>query len=125
MVRWVKFVISGGISPVKALKERSTTLSWGEREEGRSPERLLLCRLMVWREGRMSTSDGKFPLRRLDLRLRAVSASSFPKVLAGIGPKSPVPGSRRAITRVGFLEQVIPTQEVQIGELAVQFSFLP
>lgn len=39
--RWLKFRIEAGILPVMELKDRSTQLSWGEREEGILPEKLL------------------------------------------------------------------------------------
>lgn len=76
-------------------------------------------------EGRERISDGRTPLRKLDLRLRDVSASSLPRVLAGIGPLNPAPGSRSEMTRVPSDEHVTPIQEVQTDELAFQLSFLP
>lgn len=109
--------------PVKELKERSRKLSLGESEEGISPEKLFCCRCTDWREGRERISDGRLPLRKLDRRLRIVSSSSFPRVLAGMGPYNPTPGSRRAITRVPFGSHDTPPQEEQIGELDLQLIF--
>lgn len=67
-------------------------------------------------------SDGRLPLSRLDRRLRILRESSFPSVLAGIGPKSPTPGSLRAITCVWFKSHFTPIQE-QTGMAGLQFSF--
>lgn len=99
LVRCVKFFIVAGMLPVKELNERSTKLSWREREDGIAPEKLLCCRYTKWREGRESKSDGRSPLRKLDRRLMMTRASSFPIVLAGIGPYSPTPGRWTATTR--------------------------
>ena len=68
-------------------------------------------------------SEGRFPVRALDRRLRILRASSVPKVLGGMEPKSPTPGRWRPITRVPFELQVIPTQVLQIGVEAFQLSF--
>lgn len=68
-------------------------------------------------------SVGIFPLRLFDLRLRISRASSFPMVPDGIGPTSPIPGRWTATTRVPWVLQVIPAQEVQIGEATFQLSF--
>lgn len=68
-------------------------------------------------------SEGSFPLRRFDRRLRTLRASNFPRVLAGIGPTSPTPGSRRERTRVPPLVQLMPTQDVQAGVAGFQLSF--
>jgi hypothetical protein len=68
-----------------------------------------------WSIGREVISDGRLPLRRLDLRLRAFRASSLPRVFDGIEPMSPTPGSRTEITRVPFGLQMMPTQEEQTG----------
>lgn len=43
----------------------------------------------------------------------------------GIGPTSPIPGRRRATTRVPSLLQATPAQEVQTEEVTFQFSFRP
>lgn len=43
-MRSVKFWIADGILPVKELKERSITLSWGEKVEGILPEKLFSWR---------------------------------------------------------------------------------
>lgn len=70
-------------------------------------------------------SDGRLPLSRLARRLRILSAPSFPSVLAGIGPDSPTPGSRRVSTWVWFESHLTPIQEVQIGVARFQLSFRP
>lgn len=124
-MRCVKFCIVVGMLPVNELKERSSNLRLGERAEGMTPEKLLFWRYMYWREGRDSTSDGRFPLRRFDRRLRIASEFSFPSKLAGIGPKRPTPGSRRANTRVLSKVQVMPAQEVQIAVEEFQLSCRP
>lgn len=69
-------------------------------------------------------SEGKLPLSRLERRLRIFSAPSFPSVLAGIGPDSPTPGSRRATTSVWFESHVTPIQ-AQMGVAEFQLSFRP
>ena len=69
-------------------------------------------------------SEGRDPLRKLDLRLKILRASSFPIVFNGIGPNRPWPGRWIAITRVPSSLQVMPTQEEQMGSVEFQFSFL-
>lgn len=44
LVRFFKFCMVGGILPVSELKERSSELSKGERDEGMVPEKLLCWR---------------------------------------------------------------------------------
>lgn len=124
-MRNVKFCIEFGMLPVKELKERSSTLSCGESEDGIPPEKSLFSRYTSRREGMERTSDGSFPVKRLFRRLRMVSASSFPKVLTGIRPTNPRPGSLRTVTRVPFESQETPIQEVQTGVLEFQLSLRP
>lgn len=121
----VKFCIVNGMFPVNELKEKSSMLSWGEREAGITPEKLLCWRLRYWREGMERISKGRFPLRSLDRRLRTLRASSFPILLAGMGPESPTPGRWMAIIRVSFRLQEMPIQEVQTGALGFQLSLRP
>lgn len=62
-------------------------------------------------------SEGRFPLRWLDRRLRSLRASSFPIVLAGMGPDSPTPGRWMPITLVPSSLHEMPTQELQTERL--------
>ncbi|PON95098.1 hypothetical protein TorRG33x02_089900 [Trema orientale] len=70
-------------------------------------------------------SGGSVPLSRLDRRLRILSASSFPRVLTGIWPKSLTPGSRTATTLEPSKLQLIPTQVVHNGVSASQLTLWP
>jgi len=108
---------------VKELNERSKTLSWEEKVVGMAPVKLLRWRKRNCREGREGISEGRFPLRRLERRLRTLRASNFPRVLAGIGPTSPTPGSRREATRVPSEVHLMPTQDVQIEVAGFQLKF--
>lgn len=110
---------------MKVLNERSRTVSLGEKEVGMPPEKLLCWRKSNCREGMDRISEGRFPLRRLERRLRTLKASNFPRMLAGMGPTSPTPGSRSSSTRVPSGLQVMPTQDEQIGVTALQLSFRP
>ncbi|KAI8562698.1 hypothetical protein RHMOL_Rhmol03G0054700 [Rhododendron molle] len=47
----------------------------------------------------VEASEGIWPVRKFDRRLRTRRWVSFPIVLAGMGPTSPMPGSRREITK--------------------------
>ncbi|KAE9615095.1 hypothetical protein Lalb_Chr04g0251671 [Lupinus albus] len=51
------------------------------------------------------------------------SALSFPSVLAGMVPTSPIPGSRTETTRVPSGSQVMPSQEVQIEVAGFHLRF--
>lgn len=68
-------------------------------------------------------SEGRSPLKRLDLRLRILRAPNLPRVLDGIRPKNPTPGSLRASTLELSCVQVMPTQDVHIGLVEFQFRF--
>jgi len=83
-VSCVKFAIVWGMLPVKELKERSSTLSFKEKEVGTPPEKLLCWRKRFWSDGREVTSEGRSPSRTLDRRLRVLRASSLPRVFGGI-----------------------------------------
>ena len=72
-----------------------------------------------------ATSGGRLIVRRFDLRLNTSSASSLPSVPPGIGPNSPIAGSRTSRTRLPLGVQVIPTQDVHNWVVEVQLSFRP
>lgn len=122
MVSCVRLCTSSGILPVNELKERSSTLSCGDKEGGISPEKLFCWRLTYRSEASERTSEGRSPPSKLERRLRVTSASSRPNVFSGSGPSKPNPGRRSAITRVESEVQVTPGQEVHTDELVFQLS---
>lgn len=69
-------------------------------------------------------SEGKGPLRRLDLRLKICRADKRLRVFEGRVPSSPTAGNRTAITLELSELQVTPVQLVQAETLKSQFSFL-
>ena len=67
-----------GILPEKLLEEISNAMSLGEIVEGIRPEKLFCCRFTYWSEGMERMSEGRFPLRPLEWRLRILRESRFP-----------------------------------------------
>lgn len=111
-----------GILPEKLLEEISNAMSLGEIVEGIRPEKLFCCRFTYWSEGMERMSEGRFPLRPLEWRLRILRESSFPRLFSGIEPLNPAPGRWISMTLVPFWLQVTPAQDVQIGVDSLQFS---
>lgn len=72
-----------------------------------------------------ATSGGRPTVRRLDRRLNTCKASSLPSMFEGIGPKSPIAGSRSSRTRFPSGVHVTPTQDVQTWVVRVQLIFFP
>lgn len=71
-----------------------------------------------------ATSGGRPTVRRLDRRLNTSKASSLPSMFEGIGPNSPIAGSRSIPTRFPSGVHVTPTQDVQTWVVMVQLIFL-
>lgn len=66
---------------------------------------------MECKEGSEVISDGRLPLKRLDLRLNTSRETSLPSVFGGIAPINPAAGTLRADIRDRSAEHVTPCHE--------------